>query len=1252
DGIIDRLWIVHSGYGEEDGTTLLNRTDYGESAVWSHSSSVSPPYEVAPGIFAGPYIMMPENGGIGVFAHEAGHNLGADDLYAYGLGETSAGFWTLMADDWTGYPIGFEPPAVDPWHLDNWGWLDPLVITDPTQVYEVTLGQASSFPAGEDMYRGAKIVLPEGVLDLSVPVWQGDSYWWGGKEDLANAMMTTVDPIAIPAAGATLAFDLVYDIEDEWDFLWIQASVDGETWNVEDTLTNENTQCVHDPGWIGGYYGFPEDLCGAGLGGFYGYNANWPDPEVQTFDLSAYAGQSIYLRFWYMTDWAATYTGAFVDDVAVTADGAILFEDDAESGDAQWDYEAPWQRSDGTQAFTHNFYLQWRNVNNNGGYDSALGDERWRFGPANTGLLVWYNNNSYSDNEVWNYLFDYPGFGAKGRMLVVDSHPEPYRDPWMVAYGYNNEGGNVLHRSLMRDAPFTLQDTVDFTMEPPYVQETTQFFGQPAVSEFHDSMGYYPGAEYVIRGPAYPPDQFKWVTKQWDASVVIPATQFYGIKAPGYTANEEFRFNCSPILSGPYTGYLSCYWLGADTGLGYDDGTGNPGDYAGQYGWHVVLIEEAADHTWGRVRIYNDQAEPIISEVKVANVRDTSFTVSWITNIPSDGGVNYGTAPAALDQTANDDRGAGTSDDTHYVTLLDLIPETTYYFDLVSDGTVDGNGGAHYTVTTGPTIGLPAVDTIYGQVFKEDETTPAEGAIVYIVLQDANGSDSPGKAAPLSALVDGSGYWYTNLGNARTADLSSYFDYSASGDEVHLRAQGAADGVGCQMVDTADDTPADDIVLNVSPCGWPIDLEIGWNHVSLPVEPATSYTAEGVCDEIISQGGDVAEVDRWYASGWDGHICGLPFNDFAIELGSDYFIKSSAVITWTIEGYPVTTSVPLDLEIGWNSIGIPHTEAYTAESLCEEINDQCGEGVAVEVDRWHASGWDGHICGLPFNNFAIEIGKGYFVKASGACAVTPSLAALSGRWRMEVGDWRMENGGWRLDFQHPTSNIQHPTSITGVKATNVRDTSFTVSWSTDVIATGWVNYGTSPANTSTGLSTSLGQTAYDDRGANTVGKSHHVTLYDLSPQTTYYFEVISGATVDDHKGSGYQATTGPTLELPASDSIYGQAFESDGVTPAEGAIVYVTLRDADGAGSPGGAGVMSALVDADGWWQANLGNARLADGTGYFTYSAAGDAVTLVAQGVDDGFVSRTVDTGDLGPTAQLILARQRRPYLPLVVKE
>ena len=82
----------------------------------------------------------------------------------------------LQADDWTGYPIGFEPPAPDPWHLDNWGWLDPKVITDTTQVYTVTLGQASYFntnTATGPVYRGAKIELADQLVHVACAAhWQ------------------------------------------------------------------------------------------------------------------------------------------------------------------------------------------------------------------------------------------------------------------------------------------------------------------------------------------------------------------------------------------------------------------------------------------------------------------------------------------------------------------------------------------------------------------------------------------------------------------------------------------------------------------------------------------------------------------------------------------------------------------------------------------------------------------------------------------------------------------------------------------------------------------------------------------------------------------------------------------------------------------------------------------------------------------------------------------------------------------------
>jgi len=194
-----------------------------------------------------------------------------------------------------------------------------------------------------------------------------------------------------------------------------------------------------------------------------------------------------------------------------------------------------------------------------------------------------------------------------------------------------------------------------------------------------------------------------------------------------------------------------------------------------------------------------------ISNVQVTNVSDKSFSVSWLTDVPASGHINYGVTPA-LGSNQSDDPDAGTY--THHVTVSGLSPNTTYYFDVVSDGNTDDNGGAHHTAATGPTLGIPSIDTIYGQVFHADGTTPAEGTIVYITLFDDDGSGSPGQAAELSSLVDSSGYWNANLGNARLVDLSAYFEYSASADSVTLLAKGATEGCASQTVDTNADSPA------------------------------------------------------------------------------------------------------------------------------------------------------------------------------------------------------------------------------------------------------------------------------------------------------------------------------------------------------------------------------------------------------------------------------------------------------------
>ena len=97
DGYIDHFQAVHAGEGEEAGADA--------DAIWSHRWYVGTGYgTTGPSVggannlgggaqigdskyFIGDYTVEPENGGLGVFAHEFGHDLGLPDYYDTAGGE-------------------------------------------------------------------------------------------------------------------------------------------------------------------------------------------------------------------------------------------------------------------------------------------------------------------------------------------------------------------------------------------------------------------------------------------------------------------------------------------------------------------------------------------------------------------------------------------------------------------------------------------------------------------------------------------------------------------------------------------------------------------------------------------------------------------------------------------------------------------------------------------------------------------------------------------------------------------------------------------------------------------------------------------------------------------------------------------------------------------------------------------------------------------------------------------------------------
>jgi len=129
--------------------------------------------------------------------------------------------------------------------------------------------------------------------------------WYSGASDERDvSLMGTADLTGMETA--TLTFDTWYDIEEDWDFGFVQVSNDsGATWV---SLANEYTVNESDPDTM------PAII--ANLPGLTGYSGSG-ELETMSFDLSAYAGQEIMLKFRYMTDWAYNYEGWYIDNVYI-----------------------------------------------------------------------------------------------------------------------------------------------------------------------------------------------------------------------------------------------------------------------------------------------------------------------------------------------------------------------------------------------------------------------------------------------------------------------------------------------------------------------------------------------------------------------------------------------------------------------------------------------------------------------------------------------------------------------------------------------------------------------------------------------------------------------------------------------------------------------------------------------------------------------------------------------------------------------
>ena len=193
-------------------------------------------------------------------------------------------------------------------------------------------------------------------------------------------------------------------------------------------------------------------------------------------------------------------------------------------------------------------------------------------------------------------------------------------------------------------------------------------------------------------------------------------------------------------------------------------------------------------------------------DVKITNISDNSFTVSWLTPDKATAGfLVYGTTEQ-LGVTASDDRDkSGQSPRiTHHVTVKNLDPSITYYFKIGSGKKAYDDNGENFSIrTASTTTDPPAVaEPAFGKVTSA-EGTPVGDALVYLTV--AGGT-------PLSSYTRADGNWLITLNNARKVDLSTYITYKPQGDSVTFFVN-ANEGTSQATADTNNVRPMPTIKL-------------------------------------------------------------------------------------------------------------------------------------------------------------------------------------------------------------------------------------------------------------------------------------------------------------------------------------------------------------------------------------------------------------------------------------------------------
>ena len=252
--------------------------------------------------------------------------------------------WTQVFADWV---VANYLDADD----DRYGYADRDVRVGPVRTLISSEEQRDQIPQYSARYYRLDTDSSSGAISfngdpevrqVNTDCPQSPTCWWSGRGDGIDTKLTREFDLT-GLDKATLQFQVWHEIEEGWDYGYVEVSDDGgETWHILEgahTTTDNPSGNAYGPGYTGS-------------------SRVW---KQESIDLTQFAGGLVMIRFEYVTDDAVYLDGLLIDGVTIPELGSI----EADGSGAEWHSEG-FSRA-GAQ-LTQSFIVQVVSTNADGAY--------------------------------------------------------------------------------------------------------------------------------------------------------------------------------------------------------------------------------------------------------------------------------------------------------------------------------------------------------------------------------------------------------------------------------------------------------------------------------------------------------------------------------------------------------------------------------------------------------------------------------------------------------------------------------------------------------------------------------------------------------------------------------------------------------------------------------------------------------------------------------------------------------------------